>query len=169
MKALGNLPTSPPSKGDYNRHLGEFGEKWFESICAAACLEASSKRVDNGIDYVVEFKYEVTYWQIKATESPKRLASGDYSFALNNRRLTKLTDTKTHRAFLCLVVARAPHPRWTAHIGGPRGSTIVRATGYFLETSNLSAPDNDDPAQTTTLTIPHKNLVTPKMLAGLYA
>jgi hypothetical protein len=147
--------------------LGDFGETWFASICTVAGLSISKPHPDRGVDFHVDGDVDSMRWQIKTTENPKLKMDDTFSVPITNRRLQKITSSTNAKSFIGLVVVRSPHPTWHGYIHGHRfGSTIVRACGYFVETTDMPQPSSD--TGETTVSVPAANLLTATQLYWLF-
>lgn len=147
--------------GSANSWLGNFGERWVQTICtAAACPSAKVDPDQVGTDiYVHNHSHETIRVQIKTTEHP-HVVGAAYSFQLDAATYNRLR-TGNAPGFLVLVVLGSPHPRWTGHC--QKGS-IVRAGAYWTRLDGRPAIT----AASVAVSLPFANLLTPSTLIGLF-
>ena len=155
--------TSTLLNGDYATWLGTFGEAWFRALCVAAgCTPARPSPDVLGTDFLVQDKAgEVIRVQVKTTEHPT-VVNQTFRFDLDVAvydRLRRVTGTK---AYLCLVVVRAPHPRWTGHC---RLGSVVRASAFVLEVSNMPVTNNRAKVR---LSLPFGSMISPVGIQGMF-
>jgi hypothetical protein len=162
--SLGPVIDRPALPGNGTDWLGQYGETYVDTIALAAGVTPATPRPDVvGIDrlFVDPRSGEIIRIQVKTTESPRRVASGDYAFDLDVPTFRKLRMGPT-RAFLALVVLRDPHPRWSAHL---RRGTLIRASCF---TASITAMEETTNEGTVSVSLPLGNLLTPGSLLGLF-
>lgn len=150
--------------GHSSNWLGDFGEQWFATLCAAAQLTCARGADRHGIDWYVQHHSGIQIrTQIKTTENPKATGNG-YRYWLEHDRYQRLRGTSALASpgLFVLVVVHRPHPNWASHYG--RGS-VVRATAYWTWASDIAAPSDH---RGVTIRLPWENHLTPDVLLRLF-
>lgn len=164
VDCLGPAIERPALPGNYTDWLGHYGEHYVDMVALAAGVVPATPRPDVvGVDRLYEDSRtgEIIRVQVKTTESPRRVVSGDFVYDLDVETFRKLRKGTTP-AYLALVVLRRPHPHWSAHL---LQGALIRASCF---TASITAMEETGNERTVSVSLPLRSLLRPGSLLNLF-